>query len=125
MFNEDITERDRELRETRVSLIGARSQAEQAAQLAQDAFTRLRDAVEAVPEGFVLFDAEDRHVLWNARYAETIRTINATFIKECPSKTLFDRYWQLAAIRKKAKRKPISATGLPNIKQAKLASCSN
>ena len=70
MFNEDVTERDRELRGTRASLIEARAKAEQAAQLAQSALARLRDAVEAVPEGFVLFDAEDRHVLWNARYAE-------------------------------------------------------
>ena len=32
---------------------------------------RLRDAIEAIPAGFALFDAEDRFVLWNRRYLET------------------------------------------------------
>jgi PAS domain S-box-containing protein len=31
---------------------------------------RLLDAFDVVPEGLVLFDAEDRYVLWNKRYAE-------------------------------------------------------
>jgi signal transduction histidine kinase len=35
--------------------------------------SRLSDAIEAIPEGFVLFDAEDRFVLWNGRYAEIYR----------------------------------------------------
>src|SRR6185437_8546410 len=29
---------------------------------------RLEEAIEALPEGFALFDAEDRLVLFNARY---------------------------------------------------------
>ena len=29
---------------------------------------RLRDAIETIPEGFVLFDADDRYVLWNKQY---------------------------------------------------------
>ncbi|THD70095.1 response regulator [Phenylobacterium sp.] len=37
------------------------------AQLARD---RLRDAIEAIPEGVVFLDAEGRYVLWNRRYAE-------------------------------------------------------
>jgi PAS domain S-box-containing protein len=36
----------------------------------QAAHARLRDAFEVVPEGLVLFDAEDRFVLWNRRYSE-------------------------------------------------------
>ena len=32
--------------------------------------TQLRDAFDVVPEGLVLFDEEDRFVLWNKRYAE-------------------------------------------------------
>ena len=32
------------------------------------------DAFEVVPEGVVLFDAEDRFVLWNKRYAELYTT---------------------------------------------------
>ena len=31
---------------------------------------RLVQAVEVVPEGIAIFDAEDRHVLWNKKYAE-------------------------------------------------------
>jgi diguanylate cyclase (GGDEF)-like protein/PAS domain S-box-containing protein len=31
---------------------------------------RLLDALEVVPEGFALFDAEDRYVLWNKHYEE-------------------------------------------------------
>ena len=31
---------------------------------------QLRDAFDVVPEGLVLFDEEDRFVLWNKRYAE-------------------------------------------------------
>ena len=34
------------------------------------AHTWLRDAFEAVPTGLVLFDAQDRFVLWNKRYRE-------------------------------------------------------
>jgi CheY-like chemotaxis protein len=37
------------------------------AQIARD---RLRDAIEAIPEGVVFLDAEGRYVLWNQRYAE-------------------------------------------------------
>jgi CheY-like chemotaxis protein len=37
------------------------------AQLARD---RLRDAIEAIPEGVVFLDAEGRYILWNRRYAE-------------------------------------------------------
>ena len=36
-------------------------------QLARD---RLRDAIEAIPEGVVFLDAEGRYILWNQRYAE-------------------------------------------------------
>ena len=32
--------------------------------------SRLRDAFDVVPEGLALFDANDRYVLWNKRYAE-------------------------------------------------------
>ena len=31
---------------------------------------RLVDAFEVIPEGIALFDAEDRYVMWNRRYAE-------------------------------------------------------
>ena len=57
--HEDITERHKaEL---------AVAQAEAAAEAAH---RRLLDAFDVVPEGLVLFDEEDRLVLWNRRYAE-------------------------------------------------------
>jgi PAS domain-containing protein len=45
----------------------ALTEAEADAQLARD---RLRDAIEAIPEGVVFLDAEGRYILWNQRYAE-------------------------------------------------------
>jgi CheY-like chemotaxis protein len=42
-------------------------EAEAEAQLARE---RLRDAIEAIPEGVVFLDAEGRYILWNQRYAE-------------------------------------------------------
>jgi diguanylate cyclase (GGDEF)-like protein/PAS domain S-box-containing protein len=39
-------------------------------QNASNAYTHLRMAFDAVPEGVVLFDPEDRYVLWNRRYEE-------------------------------------------------------
>jgi PAS domain S-box-containing protein len=37
---------------------------------AAEAHARLRQAVDAVPEGLAFFDADDRLVLWNRRYAD-------------------------------------------------------
>jgi PAS domain S-box-containing protein len=37
---------------------------------AAEAHARLRQAVEVMPEGLAFFDAEDRLVLWNQRYAD-------------------------------------------------------
>ncbi|MFN9929042.1 MAG: PAS-domain containing protein [Phenylobacterium sp.] len=37
---------------------------------ARAAEARLRDAIDAIPEGVVFLDAEGRYVLWNRRYAE-------------------------------------------------------
>ena len=48
----------------------ARAAAEGAAREAQSAHARLLGALDAMPEGVALFDAEDRYVLWNQRYAE-------------------------------------------------------
>ena len=41
-----------------------------AAQKLQQAETRLVDAIESLPDGFVLYDAEDRLVLCNSKYKE-------------------------------------------------------
>jgi signal transduction histidine kinase len=62
----DVTltiERERELN-------AALLRAEEAERDARQAGSRLVDAIEAIPEGFILHDAEDRMVLCNARYGE-------------------------------------------------------
>jgi CheY-like chemotaxis protein len=46
---------------------GAVAEAEAEARLARD---RLRDAIEAIPEGVVFLDNDGRYILWNKRYAE-------------------------------------------------------
>ena len=70
---EDITERIRievELAHTRAALDDAWTRAEQSAQQARTADARLLAALDVVPEGFALFDAEDRYVLWNKAYRD-------------------------------------------------------
>ena len=47
----------------REALLAAEGQARQAE-------ARLREAIEAIPEGIVFLDEERRYVLWNQRYAE-------------------------------------------------------
>jgi diguanylate cyclase (GGDEF)-like protein/PAS domain S-box-containing protein len=63
---EDVTER----KKAEEALDMAKAAAERAAQEARIAHGRLRDAFEVVPEGLALFDADDRYVAWNRRYAE-------------------------------------------------------
>jgi CheY-like chemotaxis protein len=50
-------------------LTGAAELGEARAQ-AELAEARLRDAIDAIPEGVVFLDAEGRYILWNRRYAE-------------------------------------------------------
>jgi len=50
-------------------LTGAAALAEARTQ-AERAEARLRDAIDAIPEGVVFLDAEGRYILWNRRYAE-------------------------------------------------------
>jgi diguanylate cyclase (GGDEF)-like protein/PAS domain S-box-containing protein len=52
------------------TLAAAKTDAERAEQEARVAHTRLVDALEVIPEGLALFDADDRLALWNRRYAE-------------------------------------------------------
>ncbi|MEW5685435.1 MAG: response regulator [Pseudomonadota bacterium] len=49
--------------------LGGRALADARAQ-ADQAEARLRDVIDAIPEGVVFLDAEGRYVLWNRRYAE-------------------------------------------------------
>jgi diguanylate cyclase (GGDEF)-like protein/PAS domain S-box-containing protein len=73
--HEDITEQthsQRKLKDLNDTLEMAKSSAEQAASKAQAAHQRLIDAANLMAQGFVLFDSEDRHVVWNDRYAELL-----------------------------------------------------
>jgi diguanylate cyclase (GGDEF)-like protein/PAS domain S-box-containing protein len=51
-------------------LVEARAGAERAERQAREAHARLSAAIEMLPEGIAIFDAEDRFALWNRRYAE-------------------------------------------------------
>lgn len=64
--HEDVTHQ----RNAEAALKRAVAESERAEREATAAHTRLREAFEVVPEGLALFDAEDRYVLWNRRYAE-------------------------------------------------------
>ncbi|MFL5049864.1 MAG: EAL domain-containing protein [Xanthobacteraceae bacterium] len=64
--HDDITEQ----KQGEKALAAARAEAERAEREARAALARLLEAFEAVPEALVLFDAEDRYVLWNRRYGE-------------------------------------------------------
>ncbi|HXR93037.1 MAG TPA: PAS domain S-box protein, partial [Steroidobacteraceae bacterium] len=62
----DITER----KQAKAALEAARTKAEEAERAARQARERLEQAVEALPEGFVLYDADDRLVVCNSRLRE-------------------------------------------------------
>ena len=71
--HEDITEAtqaQRDLKRLHITVEEAKSAAERAAAQAIAAHQQLIDASNVMAEGFVLLDAEDRHVVWNQRYAE-------------------------------------------------------
>jgi diguanylate cyclase (GGDEF)-like protein/PAS domain S-box-containing protein len=58
-------------------LVEARASAERAERQAREAHTRLSAAIEMLPEGIAIFDAEDRFALWNRRYAELYSSAGA------------------------------------------------
>ncbi|HLW89761.1 MAG TPA: EAL domain-containing protein [Roseiarcus sp.] len=60
----------RQLKETQATLVEETRRAERAAEEENAAHQRLLEASNLMSAGLVLFDAEDRHVLWNRRYAE-------------------------------------------------------
>ena len=64
--HEDITERHR----TEQALTEAKAGAERAEEAARVAHTTLLNALDVVPEGIIILDADDRYVLWNRRYGE-------------------------------------------------------
>jgi diguanylate cyclase (GGDEF)-like protein/PAS domain S-box-containing protein len=64
--HEDVTERY----QTERALTAAKAGAERAEREARVAHATLLDALDIIPGGLVIFDADDRCVLWNRRYAE-------------------------------------------------------
>ena len=66
----DVTER-----------IRARSKYEATEARRREAHDRLVDAIEAMSEGFALFDADDRIQLYNQRYLEVITSDRADFMR--------------------------------------------
>ncbi len=61
--------------------IGERTRAEGDAVLAMQ---RLRDGIESIPGGFVLFDADDRLVMCNSRYREALAPASERFVPGTP-----------------------------------------
>jgi signal transduction histidine kinase/ActR/RegA family two-component response regulator len=51
-------------------VLGDRAALELAERQARQAETRLREAIDVLPEGIVFLDREGRYILWNKRYAE-------------------------------------------------------
>ena len=62
--------RSKEKHQAEEKLVAAQAVAEVAAREARKAHATLLEAFRIVPEGLALFDAQDRLVLWNTRYAE-------------------------------------------------------
>ncbi|WP_333836940.1 hybrid sensor histidine kinase/response regulator [Novosphingobium sp.] len=63
-----VRDRTRALEDALGQLASANAKLAQARAEAEAAETRLRDAIESINEGFALFDAEDRLVLYNEAY---------------------------------------------------------
>jgi len=59
-----------DLQKAEKTAMEARALAERAACEAQVAHTHLLEALDVVPEGIVLFDSDDRFIMWNRRYVE-------------------------------------------------------
>jgi len=58
------------LRGLRRAVFGDRAALERAERQARQAETRLREAIDVLPEGIVFLDHDGRYILWNKRYAE-------------------------------------------------------
>jgi two-component system cell cycle sensor histidine kinase PleC len=78
--SQDITERKRE---------------EQRRHRAED---RLNDAVESIADGFVLFDVEDRVVLWNQRFADMYPELGALLPTRPTAEDMFRERHRVGAV---------------------------
>jgi signal transduction histidine kinase/CheY-like chemotaxis protein len=54
-----------------------------AEQVARQAETRLREAIDVLPEGIVFLDPQGRYILWNKRYAEIYHRSADLFAEGC------------------------------------------
>lgn len=77
----------RQLRRTQHELVEAKGLAEASAAEAETAKAQLADAVEALPDGFVIFDKAERLVLANSRYRSFFPRIRDQMT---PGTTFFD-----------------------------------
>jgi len=85
--HEDITEStqaQRELSRLYATVEDAKSRAEHAAAQAMAAHQQLIEASNVMAEGFVLLDAEDRHVVWNERYAAMMGEVRDALVVGAP-----------------------------------------
>ena len=67
-----VEERTIQLEATLRQLESVNADLSQAKETAEKAQRRLRDAIETISEGFALFDADDRLVLWNSNYVNLL-----------------------------------------------------
>jgi len=75
--HDDITEKFLAER----ALAVAKADAVRAEQEARAAHQNLVDALDVVPEGIVIFDQEDRYLLWNKKYAEIFERSRDIIVK--------------------------------------------
>ena len=68
-------------RRTQTALVEAKGNAEASAAEAENAKAQLAAAVEALPDGFVIYDREERLVLANSRYRSYFPTIKERLIR--------------------------------------------
>jgi signal transduction histidine kinase len=91
---------------------------------AANAHNRLIDAIESIPEGFMLLDAQDRLVLCNSRYREVNSAVAAWLVSGTPLAEIYKASAELGAVR------PASGAldrrfvpGAPEVGECQLGEC--
>ena len=78
--HEDVTDR----RRTEDALSQAKANAERAEEAARAAHARLIEALDVIPEGLAIYDADDRLVLWNRPYSDAYSVSNDALAPGAP-----------------------------------------